>query len=414
MTRKKLIFGAAGLLLGLSAVVYTFIKPADVEMLRLEDKPFEELIVEEGLVRSKDEMPVYVPLSERVEKVHVKEGNYVHEGDALFTMNTEDLKIELSSAELEKDSLEGLLESAKIEVTYETIGAQRERVEIAQRNMESLKMQLDRIKNLYDAGAESQKSFEDAQQGYENSRSTYQLEYYNLESLTRKLGLDAGTEKYYQSKLEVLDHQITKVKIKIEDAEVIAPSDGFVADMELSAGDRLVKNEIACEIMSENNLEVEVFILARNSRKLKLGDQVRLEIETDYDYETVQGEITYIGKSAVDVLSPLGITEKKMKVIIQPKSSEKLIIGEAIDVAFIMYENEHVMQINRDYIFRSEGNIAVWTVQDGAAHIQRIEPVYEIASAVIVSAEPDQSLEIMIPPYPDHLEEGLKVRILNK
>lgn len=414
MTRKKLIFGAAGLLLGLSAVVYTFIKPADVEMLRLEDKPFEELIVEEGLVRSKDEMPVYVPLSERVEKVHVKEGNYVHKGDALFTMNTEDLKIELSSAELEKDSLEGLLESAKIEVTSETIGAQRERVEIAQRNMESLKIQLDRIKNLYDAGAESQKAFEDAQQGYDNSRSTYQLEYYNLESLTRKLGLDAGTEKYYQSKLEVLDHQITKLKIKIEDAEVIAPSDGFVADMVLSTGDRLLKNEIACEIMSENNLEVEAFILARNSRKLKLGDQVRLEIETDYDYEIVQGEITYIGKSAVDVLSPLGITEKKMKVIIQPKSSEKLIIGEAIDVAFIMYENEHVMQINRDYIFRSEGNTAVWTVQDGAAHIQLIEPVYETASAVIVSAEPDQSLEIMIPPYPDHLEEGLKVRILNK
>ncbi len=414
MTKRKIILGTLGVLLGLFAVVYTMIKPADIEVLRLVEAPFEELIVEEGLVRSVDEMSVYVPLSERVESVYVKEGAYVHAGDLLFTMNTDDLKTELSTVKLEKESLMGLLESAKIEVTSETIGAQRERVEIAQRNMESLEKQMERTQNLYDSGAQSQKELEDAKQLYDNAKSTYQLEYYNLEDVTRKLGLDAGTQKYYLSKLEVLDQEISKVASKIAEASVVAPTDGFIAQMELSSGDRLLENEIACEILREKELEVEAYILARNSRKLAKGDRVRLEIETDYDYETIQGEITYIGKSAVDIVSPLGITEKKMKVIIKPNSTEKLIIGESIDVAFIMYSNAHAFQLSRDYVFKSGGQTAIWTVQNGAAHVEYVEPVYETASAVIIAAEPDKSLQIIISPYPEHLEEGLKVHIANE
>ncbi len=412
MTKKKIMIAVVALL-AIGVTAYGVMKPAKADTMLIHQNPYEEYVVEEGVVNAINAYKIYSPLSGKVASVGTEEGAFVKKGDLIFEMETEDLQTQLNNLALEKESISGLQESAQPEVTSDTVGVQRNFVEIAQRNMNAAKKEMERYGALLESGAVSQNVFEDMETSYENARSTYDLERLRLEDLVRKIGLDEGTKKYYISKLEAIDNQIKAISEDIEDAVVLAPADGFMGSFDVDAGDWLSENQAVSRVLSDTALEVETYVLARNTRDISTGDQVEMEIETNYDYETLEGTITYIGKNAVDVQSPLGITEKRIRVVIKPEQPEKLIIGEKIDVIFMMYENEAAFNVSRDYIFNMDGKLAVWSLSGGVAKLFYLDPLYETTASVVVDPEGNEALEVIIPPYPEKMKEGMKLQTSN-
>ncbi|WP_157950198.1 HlyD family secretion protein [Vallitalea okinawensis] len=410
MKKKILIIAVIIMVLGgIGFKYYQSKQPLAVNTVQIVKTDYEDYHYEEGSVESKDRIKVFSSANGKIVDLFIGEGDTVNKDDVILSVDQDDLKLELDILYAQKNALEGQEKSEGEVVKDSELKLQKESIEIAENKVSSLQAELEKQKSLFESGAISQNDYEQIEEQYKQAVSELNIQNFRLMTLKESSSLGSGKSQYYEGQMEKIDLQIKQLEEQIQETQILAPVTGTISNFSLVKGDFITKNQLLMEIFDPEQYEVEAYVLAKEVKNLDTGMTAYIEVESQNKTETVKGEITFISSNAVELVSALGLAEKKVKVLVEPKEPINLIQGEIVDVKFITYDKVDAQVISKDYIFPWNDGEGLWIIKEDKAKIVTINKAYDSSSTVILEDEIGEDTVIIIPPYPEQIQEGIEV-----
>ncbi len=213
------------------------------------------------------EIDISPTIGGRVTSVRPALGDRVSAGDTLLILDTDLIRLQRAQAETGKNSI-----AAQRVVLGDALSS-------AERNLDFLKTQLERLTNLVTQGLAQQQQ---------------------LDEITAKR--DIGKEQVDASKhqLAALDAEQTKLDAtlavfdrQIKEGVLIAPSSGTILLRAVEPGETANPGKVLFRIADLSRLELRIFIGATDLARIKIGQQLPVMVDA-LPGQTMTGTVTWI------------------------------------------------------------------------------------------------------------------------
>lgn len=275
--------------------------------------PWQQNIRGRGVVTALD--PAHRPqtietaIPGRINRWHIREGQYVAKGDTILSLSEiKDsyfdprllLRLEqqisakegsLKSKQLKAGSLKQQVEALRTEMKIKLVQAQA-KLEAEKVKFQNAENQLQRNKNLFDAGNIPLTKFQELEYKFKSSQAEYnnaQIEMGRIEAeyldkinkvesdINNTLGEVYDTE----GTLAKLKTEFANMSIRSEQYQVIAPQEGIIVKaLKAGIGETIKEGEPVCTIMpSTSDLAVAMFVKAMDVPLISKGRKVRIQFD---------------------------------------------------------------------------------------------------------------------------------------
>ncbi len=320
---------------------------------------FVESVDEEGRTRLRDIYTISAPIAGYLQRVQPEPGDEVELGQVMFRMEP------LPAPALDARSLEQ---------ARENLAAARARRQSAKANLETAEAdaefaagEYERYRELHERGLVSTAEMERARSTRDRQRSAARAAEHAVEV--------AGFE--VESARAVVD--IASGQRPAEDhpeLEVRSPVDGVALSRHRCCEGAIAAGEPVLDVGSLADLEVQVDLLSMAAVRVRPGMRVSM---TGWGGEDpLEGTVRRVDPAGFTRVSALGVDEQRVPVIIdfdQPELAwSRLGVGYRVEAEFILWEGEDVVQVPTSALFRRDGQWHVFVIDNGRAHLRRIEP----------------------------------------
>jgi len=352
------------------------------------DRGLLEVTVEEqGRTRARYRYTVAAPVTGRLLRTEVDEGDVVKTGAELTRISpppedsrsAKTLFAQLSAAEARRTEASAQLAEAESNLVLALDDAKR-RVELFDRGLVSIEE-----RDHYAKAADAAKARVDSA-----SASLSAAEASVESARARLIGIDGSSESdEFTAVIAPISGTVLRV---FEESERVVPAGAPL--FELSRG---------------SELEIIVDYLTQDAVKVDPGDVIKI---TGWGGdETLLGEVRYVEPGAFTKISTLGVEEQRVNVIGDfLDAPTSLGAGFRVEAAVIVWAGENVLRIPTTAIFRREGEWHTFVVDENRAHLQRIEIAHRGRDfAEVVSGVAEDDVIIAFPS--DLIEDGVRVAI---
>ena len=333
----------AGISVAVAALILFFVfrpSPLPVDSGVVSRGPLQVTIEGEGVTRVNDRFVLAAPVSGKLVRVELEEGDHVRKGSVVASL----LPVQLDSREYrEAFSRAGSARAA----LDEAIARQRR----ADLTLVQAERRFGRYRNLYGEGAVSKESYELA----ENEAQTLRKERDAARS-----GVEAA--RYNLGALQALvDRQVAGQPVK-----VLSPVDGRVlriheqSERVVSAGSPLL------DIGDPAAIEIVIDLLSSDAIRVKPGNRV---VIMDWGGEReLQGVVKTVDPAAFTKTSALGIEEKRVNIVALLSRNEPL-LGDnfRVQASIVLREASAVLQVPVSSLFRGKEGWHLFVLEDGRA-----------------------------------------------
>lgn len=368
MKRKwKIILGS--LFLVAVIIFFALINNKDLEAKLLDVQPgtIAKTFTEEGLVKSAEEFPLYTTYGGTIKELHIQEGKKVEKGDLLLTFDTAELHFQLQQ-------LQGQLKSIQ-----------------SQQELELAKLELDKLKQLVEIGAISQKEYEDA--------------------------LKTAESDYYPGQIQALQAQIDATQHKLKQSSIYAPVTGIISQLPLKEGMVITPGTQLFTIYQSDEYLIVVYVLTEDAARIQPGTEVKL-IQDNKDEDLIfKGVIETIAPAAEEKMSALGLLEQRIKLEIRPvfperELSKNLLLkpGFALDVQFTLDKQENKLIVPKTALFAYQDGEALWVIRNNTAQIQPVETGFANEQDIVIEKGLKAGDQVLLDPQMEGLKEGTRIK----
>ena len=216
-------------------------------------------------------------VSGQIEEVFVKDNQFVHEGDLVAIIDSADYKIKLEQADSNYEKIKLDQSNAKANLVA------------AQSSIALAKKDLDRYTKLYEQGAVSKQTLDDAQVKYESAQAN--LTQANQALFSNKEGVtvaDANLKNAQAAK--------DKAALDLSYTKIYAPQSGTVSSRRVEKGMWVTAGSPLFTLVPENVWVVANF-KENQLRGMKAGQPVDIKIDT-YPNKVFKGKIDSIQRAS--------------------------------------------------------------------------------------------------------------------
>ena len=316
--KGKIVIGAVIIALAGAGVYHSTGAGIEVSAFDVAPGEVERLITETGSVEASSSAVISSRIQGQLLSVAVKEGDTVTEGQRIASY-TED-----SGAA--------------------DIGGIRAQIS-------GLTVQLNQAKDL--AGKSSQL--------YQEGAMSYD-EYSEAQAAVKKI----------ESQISALNYSITGLSESAGSKGVIAPISGTVTQVMVREGEIVSPGAPMIEISDISDVHIKVNLVSEDADEIAVGNAVRVKSESD---SLIDGsaKVKKIYIKAQDVLSDLGIVQKRVPVEISLSGNKNLRLGRNLNVEIIVEKKENVLRIPDNAIFEINRERHVFIIENGKAKLQSVE-----------------------------------------
>ncbi|MDR1640344.1 MAG: efflux RND transporter periplasmic adaptor subunit [Clostridiales bacterium] len=432
-------------------------KPVDLEALYPTIPASKEDVAKQvlatGNVRSKESRTVYVDVTQKVSKVHVKEGDVVSAGQVLIDY---DISADVSDLQRKLSDASANLESAQYNLELITLPAEGNEL------LGYISEVTSAEKNLYDAQtdanslevriAQQQRKIDDAnrlmeknkeqfdggilpENDYDNSVSSYELSVQAMSDLEiekeagqrtieirqrqvedaktklsnaeNKMGDRANEIKYQQQlkSIELIRSQMLQIQSDINkfDGRSSSPIDGYILSIAVKDGELAPKGAVLMEIADTSTIQVMSEISEYDAPQLTEG--MKAEITTSgLPGEVFKGEVSLIPFGAVkkekssgdEVIVPVEFNVDNL--------SDKLKIGYSVDIAITTEMVQNVLAVSIQSVLVEGDEHYVYLLKNGELEKKKVTPGFygdrtvEVKSGLAVGDPIIMSPADVVPP----------------
>lgn len=360
--KAKIILGGLFLVALVLFLVFNKSNELEAKLLAVQPRTIAKTFTEEGLVKSAQEYPLYTTFGGKIIDLRMQEGQQVQQGELLLTFDTTELRFELQQ-------LQGQLKSVQ-----------------AEQELEISKLDLAKLKQLYEIGAISQKEYEDA--------------------------LHTANSNYYPGQIEALRAQIESLQYKLKQSSVYAPASGIISQLDLKEGMVLASGAPLCTIYQKETYLVEGYVLTEDAIHIHPDMEVKLIQDNKEQDIRFKGLVQKIAPTAEEKMSALGLLEQRLKVTIEPELPESLILkpGYALDIEFTINKQEDKLVVPKTILFPYQGSEALWVVRENTAQIQPVETGFENERDIVIEKGLKTGDLVLLDPQLEGLKTGIRIK----
>ena len=393
MKRKAIVFTAVIFLLAL--LLWAFMPtPAEVEIATVTQGRFERSVQEDGKTRLRDRYLVGAPLTGRVARIDLKQGDAVQRDATVATL---------------WPIAPALLDERTRAEQAARIGAMQASVARARANVERAGAALDQVR------AELKRSETLAQQGFvspnqnETGRLNVRLREKELESARQEE--DAARHELEQSRIALKHFSQATPERQQRAYAVKAPVSGKVLKVLQQSEGIVMAGTPIMELGDPTQLEVVVDLLTEDAAQIAPGTTVQLSNWGGAD--VLQGQVRLIEPAAFTKISALGVEEQRVNTVVDitsaPEKWRALGDGFKVDVRVLVQVVENAVMVPVSALFPVGARSALFVLAQGRADLREIEVAARNGAQAWVKSGLTPGTQVII--YPDSkLKNGDRVK----
>lgn len=300
---------------------------AEIGLGNFEKKNLSEVINANGYTKlpPQNQAQVSIPLTGTIRSIKVIEGQFVKMGQVLASMQS---------------------------LTYNNLRLEREKIneqlQIAQANLEYLKQEHTRQKELSDENVNAKKVFQ---------------------KISADLQAEEGKVKALQAQVNILSQNIQiGGNASSPIINIVAPISGHITEVNVTIGAAVEEGKALFSMVDNSKMHVDLLVYEKDLFKVKPGQTVRFVL-TNQNNQEIQGKIFSVGKSFANETKSVAVhadiaNEKQMLI-------PGMYVNALIDVGSNLVEALPV-----EAIIRAEGREFIFVLEEKTKdeyHFQRIE-----------------------------------------
>jgi RND family efflux transporter MFP subunit len=333
-----------------------------VEVLPAKIQTLDEKTNFNGKINSDQTLNLVPKMPGKVTSVHVQVGDKVSAGTVLFTLDAVDLQKAVDQAAIGVSSAETRYQQAK------------EQIDLAKTNLE-------RQKQLYEAGAISKVQLEQA----ESQASDTSLQLAQIGVDQANLGLQQAQEA-------------------LSNAVVTAPAEGTVTSVNVKTGEMASSAQPAVTMTQLSSLYVDISVPENIVNSLQLGQEAKVTIDSA-DVKDLTGKVSSIAPAA-DARTMLYAIKL---AIANPEG--KIKPGMFAKVEINTESRPNVLAVNSEAIVTKNGKLFVYVVENEAAVEKEVTTGLDTGAMVEVTKGLNPEEQVIIKGQ-TLVDQGSKVKIV--
>ena len=175
-----------------------------------------------------------------------------------------------------------------------------------------------------------------------------------------------STQGQLEKQLSSLNYSIASAKDSADSSGIISPMDGVITGLNVQKFDSLVPGAPIIEISDLSNIYVTINLITKDAETVKIGNKAIILTDEDVVIDE-NAKVKTIGIKAHDVISSLGISQKRVKVEISPSGLDGLILGSDVQVKVVSSELKNVLRIDNKAIFEMNKKNYTYVIKSGKA-----------------------------------------------
>lgn len=392
-TKPRMILYAALTLCVLAALGWALSpKPLEVEVVAVQRGHFEDAIEEDGRTRVRDRFVVSAPVTARLSRITLKEGDRVEAGDTVAVLTPV-----MAALFDQRSQLEVTARAKTAQAAVAGAQARMERARIAQ---EEARLELQRTEQLAREGFVALSRLDSAQHALEGSRREFEaaLAARNMAVYERE-----------QAQASVLP--ITGKSVRGEPVAVLAPQSGVVLRVPNQSETTVTSGTALIDIGDPSRMEVVADLLTTDAVRAKPGTRVLIE---RWGGPTVEGRVRRVEPAAFTKISALGIEEQRVRTVIDitspPVEWKALGDGFRVTARVITVSTEDAILVPVGALFpQANGGMNVYVLEDGRARVRPLTTNARNSSVAWVQTGLSEGERVIVYPPPG-VTDGSRVR----
>jgi HlyD family secretion protein len=369
-------------------------RPVLVDTVVANRGPLVVTIEEEGKTRIIDHYVLSAPVDGYARRIDMDVGDAATMGQEIISL--EPLRSNVLDPRSRAEA------QAMVSASIAALNAAEREVRAAEADAQYAKDEADRLKRLFDTGAipldrlqQSEAAARRTAARLESARYSVQIAEY--EQISAEAAL-----KYSAGEAEGDNNETVYIK---------APVSGQVLKIHHESEGVVYKGDLLIDIGDPLSLEIVVEVLSRDAVRITPGTKVLLSRWGGED--TLDGIVRTVEPVGFTKVSALGVEEQRVFVIVDittPKDRwMRLGDGYRIETAFVLWEEENVLQVPSSALFRIDGEWALYIMIDNAAELKMIEPGQRSGLMTQIISGINEGDSIINHPG-DNLDDGSRVR----
>ena len=395
-TRNKIALGIAAAALAALVVWALRPQPQLVETASVTRGAFEQTVSDDGKTRVRERYVVSAPLAGRVERIELKAGDPVREGQVVAVL-TPSMPAFLDARTVrELEARVGAAEAQRLRAAAEV---QKVEAQVAQARSD-----LERAKML-------------SHEGYVSATA---LEQTRLALVTAEKGQEAARFAEHAAIHEVEQARATLVRYRAETAgkvvgarwEVKSPITGSVLKVVQESEGVVALGAPLVEVADPRSLEAVVDVLSEEGVAIRPGMPARIELGSGVP--PLAARVRRIEPAAFTKVSALGVEEQRVNVVLdfaEPLDKVQTIgDGFRVEAHIVTFRADDAVKAPVGALFRRGKDWAAFVVEEGRARLRSVK----LARRNGQEAQIEQGLEPgeTVVVYPsDALEDGARVKL---
>lgn len=394
MTKLRMALYVAAGLVAITALVWALApRPVEVEAVAVERGHFEYAIEEDGRTRLRDRYVISAPVTARLSRIMLREGDRVQTGDTVAVLMPvmPSLFDERSQREV----------SARARATQAAVTGAEARVERARVAQDEARLEFQRTDRLARDGFVATSRLDSARLAFDRSRR-------ELEAA--QAARNMAVHEREQAQASVLPARAGAVSS--QPLAVRAPLSGVVLRVPLPSETTVTAGTALLDIGDPLQMEVVAELLTTDAVQAKPGTRASIE---RWGGPPVQGRVRRVEPAAFTKISALGIEEQRVKVLIDITTppAEWLALGDGfrVTVRVITVSTDDAVIVPVGALFpRANGDMTVYVLDGKRARLRPVEIVARNGSVGWVRHGLSQGERVIVYPPPG-VADGVRVLI---
>lgn len=374
-----------------------------VSVTEIQKTSIENLRTIVGKTQPVQEVSVFAKMPGTVTQVNAEVGQLVGKGDLLFTIEDEDIRLQVQQAQAGLNSARANLarvNGGSVELQLAQLKASLLQAELMFKDAQTA---LDSAKILYDAGAVSkfeldstETRFMTAQAQYETARKAVEL----TESTINKENTAIASAQVQQAQASY-----DLAKNQLENARVTAPISGIISVRNATKGELISGAVPAFTLVDLSTVVVEISVMQELVNTVTLGKTVELQIEA-------AGAGPYSGK--VTAISPSADPRTQAYLIkIEVANAGGMIKGGMLATVNLTTDaRAEALVVPMDAVLDDNGKSIVFVAEDDMASRREVTTGLSNGEFVEVSGEIAEGDKVIIKGQ-NYLQDNSKITVVD-
>jgi len=421
----------------LGIIVWAVAQPPAVECIALASSVQESTFNEMGEVIPQQESDIFSKSGGKIVDVIIAEGMAVRRGDLLFVFDDADLRSEEEGILGEISVVDSQIKSQIVSLETQKNSLESEKatvqIQVEKAYMEEQKLSGD-IKSaelLHEFGDIPAQDVHNARFAYDLAVKNRELAAAQLAHLTAqistvntqindlRLGQNPETANGASQRQQLLAQKaaleigLGLLRDKQSEIEVFSAQDGIIRDITVKEGQIIAPGSKLCSVYQPEQYRVDCFILVENTEGVKSGDEVGVTLQMRHEDKKFTGTITRLAHDAVDRISKVGLSEKRIKAEITVTAEGWENVGPywPVEVRFVTSKTENCLLVPKTALFEDAGNVwKVWAVRDGKLLALAVERGIQTPSQTEIKGDINPGEIIVKDAKAGNIVEGKKIK----